>query len=126
MDQIGQIVPQVGEALIRKMVAAFYQHVQQDDLIGPMYPPNDWAGAEQRLAGFLIYRLGGQQSYIAERGHPRLRMRHFPFQIGIAERDRWLQLMRLAMEEVHFPQATGAVLMEFFQGTADMLRNKDE
>jgi hemoglobin len=126
MDQIGQIVPQVGEGLIRQMVAAFYQRVRKDDLIGPMYPADDWQGAEERLAGFLIYRLGGVQTYIQDRGHPRLRMRHFPFKIGVAERDRWLQLMGSAIEEVQFPEPTRSVLMQFFAGTADMLRNTEE
>jgi hemoglobin len=123
MDPVAQIIPQVGEDIIRQMVASFYRRVREDDIIGPMYPQDDWAGAEERLAGFLIYRLGGSPAYLQQRGHPRLRMRHFPFTIGIAERDRWLKLMGEAMEEVAFPPEAVAVLSDFFVGTADMLRN---
>jgi hemoglobin len=126
MDGVGHIVPLVGEELIRRMVAAFYQRIRRDDLIGPMYPQDDWEGSEERLAGFLIYRLGGSPKYIEQRGHPRLRMRHFPFKIGVAERDRWLNLMGAAMDEVNFPAEAAAVLTEFFVGTADMLRNVEE
>jgi hemoglobin len=126
MDTIGQIAPQIGEQIIQQMVSAFYRRVREDSLIGPMYPQDDWAGAEQRLAGFLIYRLGGSPQYIEQRGHPRLRMRHFPFRIGVAERDRWLQMMEQAMEEVQFPPEAGATLKTFFAGTADMLRNTED
>ena len=86
-----------GEAEITDLVAAFYRHVRTDDLIGPMYPDDDWEGSEKRLRDFLIFRFGGSDRYIQERGHPRLRMRHAPFSMGIPERDRWLELMAAAM-----------------------------
>ena len=82
----------LGEQGIADLTAAFYRRVRTDDLISPMYPDDDWEGAQQRLAGFLIYRFGGSDDYIQQRGHPRLRMRHAPFAIGVAERDRWLEL----------------------------------
>ena len=63
---------------ISDLTAAFYRRVREDDLIGPMYPDDDWSGAEQRLRDFLIFRFGGSDRYIQERGHPRLRMRHAP------------------------------------------------
>ena len=85
------VIEQLGEMGISSMVAVFYKRVQKDDLIGPMYPDSDWEGAEKRLRDFLVFRFGGSQRYIEERGHPRLRMRHAPFRIGMAERDRWLQ-----------------------------------
>ena len=87
-----------GEEGIRRMVAAFYQRVREDGLIGPMYPPDDWEGAEERLVDFLLFRLGASTRYMETRGHPRLRMRHIPFRIGEAERDRWLELMAGAMD----------------------------
>ena len=88
-----------------------------------MYPDDDWEGAEKRLADFLIYRFGGSDRYIQERGHPRLRMRHAPFQIGIAERDRWLKLMGEAMEEVQIPPEHRLNLKVFFDQVADFMRN---
>lgn len=124
MDAVAQVVPLVGEEKIRAMVAAFYRRVKADDLIGPMYPADDWEGSEERLAGFLIYRLGGSPKYIQERGHPRLRMRHMPFTIGEAERDRWLAMMSAAMDETELPAEVAGTLTEFFTGTADMLRNQ--
>lgn len=117
---------EVGEAKLRAMVAAFYQRVKADDLIGKMYPPDDWKGAEKRLADFLVYRFGGPQTYIEERGHPRLRGRHMPFSIGIAERDRWLELMGAAMSEVALPTEAASVMQPFFVQVADMMRNRAE
>ena len=71
-----------GENGIRQMVAAFYRRVRTDDLIGPMYPENDWDGSEERLAEFLLFRLGASTRYLETRGHPKLRMRHITFRIG--------------------------------------------
>ena len=110
----------------RRLTAAFYRRVQTDDLLGPLYPPEDFAGAEQRLADFLCFRLLGEQKYIEERGHPRLRMRHAPFSIGLAERDRWLALMDAAMAESSVPDLSVAVLRPLFRQVADFMRNRDE
>ena len=113
-----------GEPEITAMVAAFYRRVRTDDLIGPMYPDNDWEGAEKRLRDFLIFRFGGSDRYIQERGHPRLRMRHAPFSIGIAERDRWLELMDEAMVETKVPGSVTLNLKTFFGQVADFMRNE--
>lgn len=108
------------------MVAAFYRRVREDDLIGPMYPPDDWAGSEERLAEFVLFRLGASQKYIEMRGHPRLRARHMPFRIGVAERDRWLELMFAAMDEAELPDEAGEFLRGMFAQIADFMRNQPE
>jgi hemoglobin len=113
-----------GEEKIAAMVAAFYRRVRTDDLIGPMYPDNDWEGSEQRLRNFIIFRLGGPDRYIQQRGHPRLRMRHAPFKIGEAERDRWVSLMSQAMQETKVPEPIAANLTTFFKQVADFMRNQ--
>jgi hemoglobin len=110
----------------RRLVAAFYRRVRTDDLIGPMYPEQDWEGAEKRLAGFLCFRLLGDPAYVEERGHPRLRGRHMPFSIGLAERDRWLALMDGAIEEAAVPELAAAALRPFFRQVADFMRNREE
>jgi hemoglobin len=115
----------VGETKLRDMVAAFYRRVRLDDLIGVMYPADDWAGSEKRLADFIVYRFGGPQTYIEERGHPRLRGRHMPFSIGEAERDRWMKLMGEAMAEAEVPDADAPLIGSFFAQVADMMRNRE-
>jgi hemoglobin len=124
MDILTTLCAQVGEDRLRAMVAAFYRRIRTDDLIGPMYPQDDWAGSEKRLADFIVYRFGGPQTYIAERGHPRLRGRHMPFPIGEAERDRWLALMSAAMTETAIPADAAPVIQAFFSQVADMMRNQ--
>ncbi len=115
----------LGEDGFARLVAAFYRRVREDDLIGPMYPPDDWEGAERRLADFLVFRFGGSDRYLRERGHPRLRMRHLPFSIGEAERDRWLALMDSAMDETGLAGEARENLVAFFAQVADFMRNRE-
>ena len=114
----------VGEDGFRRLVAAFYRRVPEDPVLGPMYPAGDFAGAEERLRGFLIYRFGGPQTYIEERGHPRLRMRHAPFAVNEKAREHWLQLMTEALDETALPAEARAVLENFFRDTATFLLNR--
>lgn len=124
MDPVGQLCETIGEHRLRDMVAAFYRKVREDKIIGHLYPPDDWAGAEKRLADFIVYRFGGPQTYIEERGHPRLRGRHMPFPIGEAERDRWMELMTAAMAEVAIPPDAIPIITSFFAQVADAMRNQ--
>ncbi|MGY8646011.1 MAG: globin domain-containing protein [Verrucomicrobiales bacterium] len=116
----------VGEEGFEKLTASFYKRVKEDDLIGPMYPSNDWEGSEERLREFLLFRFGADQSYLEKRGHPRLRGRHMPFQIGVAERDRWIELMGAAAEETIPDDEIRGSIMAFFKQVADFIRNQPE
>ena len=104
-------------------MSAFYAQVPGDELLGPMYPGDDMAGAEERLRDFLIGRFGGPPTYMEKRGHPRLRMRHSPFRLDEAARNRWVQLMDRALDEAALPAEAEQVLRPFFHGTATFLRN---
>jgi len=114
----------IGEDGFRRLIAAFYRQVPGDEILGAMYPPGDLAGAEQRLCDFLIGRFGGPQRYIEQRGHPRLRMRHMPFAVNPAARERWLTLMTNALDEVRLPADVDAFLRDFFEGVSAMLVNR--
>jgi hemoglobin len=116
----------ISEEALRTLVAGFYRRVPLDDIIGPMYPEQDFAGAEQRLADFLCFRILGNPKYIEERGHPRLKMRHLPFSIGTAERDRWLELMGQSMAEQTWHPEAKAWMDAFFTQVADHMRNRME
>ena len=121
MEQI--VAREVGAEGIARMVAGFYRRVKTDDLIGPLYPDDDWEGAEQRLREFLQFRFLGDESYIANRGHPRLRMRHFPFVIKEVHRNRWIELMEAAMDEAGITGEARAVISPFFAQVAEAMRN---
>lgn len=115
-----------GEETFKTVVHRFYQQVREDDLIGPMYPADDWEGAEQRLRWFLVQYWGGPQEFSAQRGHPRLRMRHAPFVIGEAEAQRWLELMDNAIDSVDeqtLPKAHREAMRQHMQRVAYMLIN---
>ena len=104
-------------------MSAFYAQVPGDEVLGPMYPEADMAGAEERLRDFLIGRFGGPATYMEKRGHPRLRMRHAPFRLDEAARNRWVQLMDRALDQAALPAEADQVLRPFFHGTATFLRN---
>jgi hemoglobin len=118
-----EIFEAIGEEGFERLVAAFYRQVPEDDILGPMYPADDLAGAEQRLRDFLVGRFGGPPRYIEQRGHPRLRMRHAPFAIDAAARDRWLTLMYRAMDKAQLPRDVDLALRPFFEGVATMMIN---
>lgn len=119
-----QIFPLVGEEGFTRLVASFYRQVYQDDILGQMYPQHDREGSEQRLRDFLIYRFGGPQRYIEQRGHPRLRMRHIPFHINQAARDRWMQLMTQAFAEAALPAEAGQYLRDFLEKMSSFMINQ--
>ena len=79
-----------GMPTFRKIVSGFYAQVPDDDILGPMYPEDDMAGAEERLAWFLSQYWGGPPLFNENRGAPRMRLRHAKFPIDMAAHDRWL------------------------------------
>src|SRR5271154_6294660 len=116
----------IGEEGFSRLVAAFYRQVPADDILGRMYPAEELAAAEQRLRDFLIYRFGGPQRYIEERGHPRLRARHLPFRINQAARDRWMALMNKAFAEAALPVEVEQFLRGFFEQMSTFMINQAE
>ena len=89
-----------GAETFRKIVSRFYELVREDEVLLPLYPPDELDDAEVRLRMFLEQYWGGPRTYGEQRGHPRLRMRHAPFQIGFLERDAWLRCMHTAVASI--------------------------
>lgn len=112
-----------GLPFFERLVDAFYEGVMPDPVLGPLYPPDDIAGAKRRLSLFLAQYWGGPHTYMEERGHPMLRMRHMPFRIGATERDHWLLHMAAAVERCTPPGEIRDMLMGYFVPAADHLRN---
>jgi hemoglobin len=119
-----QVYSAIGEEGFKQLVGNFYRQVASDDILGPLYPQDDFTGAEERLRNFLIFRFGGPQYYIEQRGHPRLRMRHAPFPVNQAARDRWMQLMDKALEAVPMPEEAQQLLRTYFESTATAMMNR--
>lgn len=119
-----EVYERIGEDGFERLVREFYAQVPGDDVLGPMYPKDDLAGAQQRLRDFLVGRFGGPPRYIMERGHPRLRMRHMPFVVDERARDRWVLLMGNALDRAALPEDATALLREFFGAMATFLRNR--
>lgn len=118
------VYPIIGTEGIARLVAAFYSQLPQDDLLGPMYPPDDMQGAEQRLRDFLIFLFGGPQHYIQQRGLPRLGARHARFFIDQAARDRWMQLMNNAFAKTALPPEVEQTMRQVFDRMSTSLINQ--
>jgi hemoglobin len=116
-----------GMAFFERLVDRFYAGVEGDPVLLALYPDaSDLAGARRRLTLFLVQYWGGPTTYLEERGHPRLRARHFPFSIGVPERDRWLIHMRAAIDESDTSPDVKAELHAYMTTAADAMRNRDE
>ncbi|MEY2939071.1 MAG: hypothetical protein RIS58_58 [Actinomycetota bacterium] len=113
-----------GEEFFARLVDRFYAGVATDEVLLRLYPEqSDLTGARERLRLFLIQYWGGPTTYSDERGHPRLRQRHFPFAIGALERDRWLVHMLAAVEEVSTDEQIRTELTEYMVRAADHMVN---
>jgi hemoglobin len=115
-----------GEPQVEALVERFYDLMELDPAytaLRAVHGP-DLAQARQKLTWFLCGWLGGPQHYTERFGHPRLRMRHMPYTIGILERDQWLACMDQAMAEVGMAEAVRLRLRDSFFQTADWMRNR--
>lgn len=113
-----------GTAKFEQIVRDFYALVRQDALLAPMYPDADWEGAIFRLRTFLEQYWGGPTTYSQQRGHPRLRMRHAPFPIDTAARDRWLQHMHTALDNAQLAPMYDAAFRDYVTRAAHALVNR--
>jgi len=115
-----------GDAGVRALVDRFYDLMDLEPAYAGIRAlhPAALDGSRDKLHWFLSGWLGGPNLYIERFGHPRLRARHLPYAIGIAERDQWMACMMQAMDEQGVDSALAQRLAEAFFGTADWMRNK--
>ena len=115
-----------GMPFFEALVDRFYDGVASDPVLLAVYPtPDDLGPARHRLTLFLAQYWGGPNDYDAERGHPRLRMRHVRFAIGAEERDRWLFHMQEALDAIAPSEAVRREIAEYFRMAAEALRNQE-
>ncbi|WP_449278567.1 globin [Leucobacter sp. GX24907] len=112
-----------GTETFERITRRFYDGVRADPLLAPMYPDEDWEGAIWRLRAFLEQYWGGPTTYSEQRGHPRLRMRHVPFRVTPAARDRWLLHMHAALDEAQLPPMHDAAFRDYIDRAAQAMVN---
>ena len=115
-----------GHETFALLVERFYAGVREDPLLAPMYPDADWDGARWRLEHFLAQYWGGPTTYSQERGHPRLRLRHQPFQVTPTARDRWLAHMRASLLSLGLSPLHEATLWDYLERAAHAMVNAAE
>ena len=109
----------------RVLVDAFYEKVYQDPILRPMFPDNKEESKHRQFL-FLIQFFGGPKWYSQERGHPRLRMRHFPFAIDRRARDQWLGHMLEAIDEAGIEDPAREQMREYFERASAFLINRHD
>lgn len=109
-----------------RLVDAFYDGVADDPVLRPMYPEEDLGPAKERLTLFLEQYWGGPNTYSAQRGHPRLRMRHVPFKVNPDARDRWLTHMRTAVDSLGLAPIHESQLWDYLERAAFSMINTFE
>jgi len=107
-----------GHETFVKLIDGFYDGVATDPLLRPMYPEEDLGPAKRRFLMFLEQYWGGPTTYGEERGHPRLRMRHMPFQVTPEAKDRWLFHMRTAVDALDLSPLHEGTLWDYMERAA--------
>ena len=113
-----------GENPLKKLVESFYDIVEEESPVLRLMLPADTSNSRLKLFEFLSGWMGGPQLYLEKRGHPRLRMRHFPFTIGDDEASEWIRCMEKAMDRNHISGEIRGFLVEKLTESALHLRNK--
>ncbi len=116
------VYDQVGAEFFVVLVDRFYDAVEDDEVLRPLYPES-LELSRAHLRGFLIQYWGGPGTYSEERGHPRLRLRHAPFAIGRVERDAWWTHMAEAVRTMGAAPEIEAVMLEYFDQAATAMIN---
>ena len=112
-----------GEATFKRLVDSFYAKVEADKILRAIFPEDLETGKRNQQL-FLMQYWGGPTTYIEERGHPRLRMRHSPFPITPELRDRWVQHMLAAIDEVGIEEPARSMMREYFEQGATFMINR--
>ena len=112
-----------GHDFFVQLVDGFYEGIEHDEVLRPMYP-DDLTDSKHHLVMFLEQYWGGPRTYQAERGHPRLRMRHAPFPIDDDARDRWIAHMRESLSRIDVPEQLRDELWTYLVSAAHSLVNK--
>jgi hemoglobin len=117
---------QLGDEGVRRLVDTFYDAMDQLPEAADIRAMHakDLRESRRKLASFLIGRFGGPQTYVEERGHPRLRARHLPFAIGVAEAGQWLTCMEVALVREVPDEALRSLLRDFFTHVAAHMINR--
>jgi len=112
-----------GYPTIAKIVDRFYEGVATDEVLRPLYPDEDLAPAAERFTMFLAQYWGGPTTYSEKRGHPRLRMRHAPFKVTLAARDRWLVHFRSGLDAANLPADLDQQFWDYVTHAAQFMVN---
>jgi len=112
-----------GETGIRRVVDAFYDHMEGDADLAPIRAMHaaDLSPMRQGLFEFISGWIGGPPPFIQRKGSPCLTAAHAPYPIDRDAHDQWLECMRRAMADAEVPSRYQEALLPGFESIADML-----
>lgn len=125
MNPFQSVYELIGEDQIRRLTSLFYQEVKNNKALRSLYPEQDLAPAEERLSLFLLQVFGGPQTYSEQRGHPRLRMRHFKWKINAEMRNHWLNAMMTALDQLSLDPNAKELMLGYFITVANHMINHE-
>lgn len=111
-----------GFETLDRLIPAFYKRVGNHPELIPIFP-DDLTEVARKQQLFLTQFLGGPPLYSEERGHPRLRRRHLPFEITPVRKDAWLECMEAAMIEAEIEEPYFSFMLERLTMTATHMMN---
>ena len=114
-----------GEDFFIELVNKFYEYIESDKVLRPMYP-KDLNPGKAHLSAFLAQYWGGPNNYSLERGHPRLKTRHEHFSIGTNERDIWFDYMNLALKSMDISTDDLTEMLNYFEHTSTNMINTND
>lgn len=122
---VNELYDIIGDKTLQNLVNSFYSKIENDQLLRPMFPPNLTFGKNLQYL-FLKQVFGGPREYNEKRGHPMMRKRHLPFEIGWQERNHWMELMKESVNELDINNDNKRLMIEYFDKMATKIMNKVE
>lgn len=125
-----ELLVAMGEPGVFALLSDFYKRLGTSEL-RDMFPkdPEALEEASKKSAAFFVQVLGGRPLFSTYVGPPRMRMRHFPFEIDASARLTWLHHFEETVDQSvsagSFPSEHQASFVAFLHGFSAWMVNVD-
>ena len=105
MDEVPTLYEWAGGGpAVARMINAFYDRVEHDDLLSVLFPGGVSAEHRDHVSVWWSEVLGGPSDYTAIGGYPRMLARHLGLDISVEQRRRFVSLMSMAADDAELPE----------------------
>ena len=104
MDEVPTLYEWAGGGpAVARMINAFYDRVELDDLLSVLFPGGVSADHREHVSVWWSEVLGGPSDYTAMGGYPRMLAHHLGLDISVEQRRRFVSLMSMAADDAGLP-----------------------